>query len=145
MKPEMRPSKILKEAKATIYEQEMPLSIKRSAWELFQHELQNTNPATSKIFTPRKALSNTLKWMTQQKKRQVAALKKLTPMQKKILRMLVEEGLTQKQMTLRLQRSPTAIKHHMSQMKIKVGLGSLYQVVAVAVELGWVSAPSVQE
>lgn len=142
----MRSSKILQEAKSTIYAQEeMPLSIKRSAWDLFQHELENINPATSKVFTARKALSNTLKWMAQQKNRQVAALRKLTPTQKKILRLLVEKGLTQKHIALQLQRRQRTIRHHMSQMKIKVGLESLYQVVAVAVELGWVSAPPVKE
>jgi DNA-binding NarL/FixJ family response regulator len=141
----MRSTKILQEAKATIFAQEMPLSIKRSAWALFQHELQRTDPVTSKTFKVRKALSNTLKWMEHQKKRKMAALKKLTPTQKNILRLLVEKGLTQKEMALQLQRAPRTIKHHMGQIKIKVGMESLYQVVAVAVELGWVSAPQVEE
>jgi len=141
----MSSPKILREARSTIYAQEMPLSIKHSAWALFKHELNNINPATSKPFTHRKALSNTLKWMEHQKKRKVAALKKLTPMQNKIVHMLVEEGLTQKQISLNLNKGSTTIKHHLRQIRMKVGVASMYQVVAVAVELGWVSAPPVQE
>lgn len=134
----------LKLARATIFAHEIPLSIKRSAWALFQHELDRMNPATSKAFSQRKALSNTLRWMAQQKKRQEKKLKKLTPTQNKIIHMLVVEGLTQKQMALRLNRELRTIKHHFAQIKIKVGLASMYQVVAVAVELGWVSAPEVE-
>ena len=83
--------------------------------------------------------------MEHQKKRKVAALKKLTPMQNKIVHMLVEEGLTQKQISLNLNKGSTTIKHHLRQIRMKVGVASMYQVVAVAVELGWVSAPPVQE
>ena len=47
----MRRSKIMQQAKETIDSQEAtPLSIKRSAWILFQHQLSRTNPATGKLF-----------------------------------------------------------------------------------------------
>jgi DNA-binding NarL/FixJ family response regulator len=141
----MRSSKILREARSTIYAQEIPLSIKHSAWVLFQHELNKLNPATAKPFTIKRALSNTLEWMEHQKERRQTALKTLTPMQKKIVRMLVEEGLTQKQISLNLHKGSTTIKHHLRQIRMKVGVASMYQVVAVAVELGWVSAPPVRE
>ena len=133
---------MMQEAKQTIYAQEeMSLSIKRSAWTLFQHELGHINPATSKPYTPRKALSNVLKWMALQKARQDEALKNLTPTQRKLIYFLVVEGLTQKQMALRMDRELVTIKQHFAQIRTKLGVESLYQVVAVAVERGWVNAP----
>jgi DNA-binding NarL/FixJ family response regulator len=133
-------------ARQTIYAQEkIPLSIKRTAWILYQHELTRVDPRTCKPFIPRKALSNTLKWMAFQKERQEAGLKQLSPMQTQILEMLVHEGLSQKQIAHALQRNPDTIKHHCERIRRKVGVNSMYQVVAVAVDLGWVTAPQVQE
>jgi DNA-binding NarL/FixJ family response regulator len=120
---------------------DMSLGIKRSAWLLFQHELGKTNPATSKPFTVRRALSNTLKWMRQQKARQDAALQQLTPTQRTIIRLVVEEGLTQKEVALRLGRELVTIKKHVAEIRSRMGVSSLYQVVAVAVERGWVNTP----
>jgi DNA-binding NarL/FixJ family response regulator len=128
-------------ARRIIFSQEMiPLSIKRTALFLFEHELEREQPRTEN-----EALSNTLKWMRIMKHRQEAGLLQLTPMQKKIIELLVYEGLTQKQIALRLERDPNTIKHHCTRIRKKVGVDSMYQVVAVAVDLGWVTAPQVQE
>ena len=131
----------LKQARQIIFSQEMvPLSIKRTAWFLYQHELKRAQPRTAG-----NALSNTLRWMRLMKLRQEAGLLEITPMQKKIIELLVYEGLTQKQIALRLERDPDTIKHHCERIRKKVGVDSMYQVVAVAVDLGWVMAPQVQE
>jgi len=128
-------------AKQIIYSQTLSLSIKRSAWILFRHELISVDPKTGRLFTRRKALANVLKWARAQKSRLDAGLKQLSPMQMKIVEMLVVEGLTQKQMALRLKRDPSTIKHHCERIRKKVGVASMYQVVAVAVDQGWVTAP----
>ncbi len=142
----MSPSKkSVAKARQIIFAQEMiSLSIKRTAWILLQHELIREDPQTCKPFTLRKALSNTLKWISMQRHRQEAGLRQLSPMQKKIIEMLVIEGLTQKQIAYQLKRDPDTIKHHCERIRKKVGVESMYQVVAVAVELGWVTAPQVK-
>lgn len=136
--------KSMTNARNIIYSQTMSLSIKRSAWILFRHELTRLDPKTGRTFTRRKALANVLKWANAQKSRLDAGLKQLSPMQIKIVEMLVMEGLTQKQIALRLQRDPNTIKHHCERIRKKVGVESMYQVVAVAVDQGWVIAPQPQ-
>lgn len=136
----MSPSKkSMTKARQIIYAQTMSLSIKRTAWILFRHELTRVDPKTSQPFTRRKALTNVLKWASAQKSRQEAGLKQLSPMQMKILEMLVAEGLTQKQIAYQLKRDPATIKHHCERIRKKVGVDSMYQAVAIAVDLGWVT------
>ena len=130
-------------ARQTIHAQETPRSIKHSAWYLFRHQLADIDPLTSVEI--KQALAHTLAWMQEQKARQEAALKRLTPMQNKILHLLVEEGLTQKQMALRLNRKRSVIQHHYAQIRLKMGVPSMYQAVAVAVESGWVNAPHIKK
>ena len=128
-------------AHQTIYAQDALLSVKRSAWALYRHELAQTNPLTHRPYTRREALSNVLRWMQLQKKRGTMARIELTPTQSKILQLLVTEGLTYKEIALRLGRKSSTIKNHMAQMRTRVGLNSTPQVIAVAVEYGWVGAP----
>jgi DNA-binding NarL/FixJ family response regulator len=131
------------QAQETIRNQEdIPLSIKRSAWILFQHELRQTNPATGKQFTARKALSNVLKWMAGQKARQ--NFRQLTPKERELIGLLVE-GLTQKQMAFELGCELVTVKRHFSRIRRKIGVISTYQVVAVAIARGWVNAPKMDE
>ena len=118
------------------------MPIKRSAFVLFRHELSRNNPHTSRPFTPHQALLNVLKWMTGQKAMQ--NFRQLTPKERELICFLVE-GLTQKQMALELGCDPVTIKRHFSQIRRKVGAISTYQVVAVAVERGWVNVPVMEE
>lgn len=140
----MSPSKkSMTKARQIIYSQAMSLSIKRSAWILFRHNLTQIDPKTGRLFTRRKALANVLKWSSAQQSRLDTGLRQLSPMQIKIVEMLVRDGLTQKQIALQLHRDPDTIKHHCERIRKKVGVESLYQVVAVAVDQGWVTAPQV--
>ncbi len=143
---DMSPTKqSIAKSRQFIYAQLMPLSIRHTAWFLFCHELKRIDGKTGQRYTERKARANVLKWMVMQKTHQEAGLRKLSPMQKKIIELLVLEGLTQKQVAFRLKRSPDTIKIHCERIRKKVGMDSMYQVVAVAVDLGWVLAPQVQE
>lgn len=136
----------MQEAKQTIFNQEdMPLSVKRSAWTLFQHQLGQINPATAKPYTPRKALSNVLKWMAIQKSRHEEGLKRLTATHKKILHLLATEGLTHRQIAYRLGSTPRMIKWHYAQIREHLHVDSMHQAVAIAVFEGWISLPPVND
>ena len=132
-------------AKQTIYGQEVSLAVRHSAWFLFQHQLSTINPRTERRFTYNKALSNTLDWLSEQKAREDAALNQLTTLQKQIMRLLVEEELTQKEMALKLGCSREAIKHNYRRIKRKLGVVSMYRAAAIAMERGWVNASQVEE
>lgn len=134
---------VLDHCRNTIFSHQIPLAIRRSAWSLFLHELTRINPRTSKPFTPRRALSNVLKWMAGQKAMN-SYKTKLTPRESKLVRLLVE-GLTQKEMALELGCAHKTVKAHLAHVRKKIGVVSTYQVVAVAVEQGWVIAPRIQD
>lgn len=65
----------------------------------------------------------------------------LKPIQKKILYLLVYEGFTQGQAALKLHRSHETVKHDCVEIRRKLGVDSFLQVVAIAVEQGWIPAP----
>ena len=69
---------------------------------------------------------------------------KLTPRESRLVRLLVE-GLTQKEMALEVGCAEKTVKRHLAQVRVKIGVVSTYQVVAVAVEQGWVVAPRIRE
>src|SRR5687768_3440705 len=115
----------LKNARQTIYAQDALLSVKRSAWALYQHELTQINPLTHRRNTPRRALSNILRWMALQKKRGRMATIDLTPAQKRVLSLLVGEGLTRKEIALRLGKKPVTIDWHMKQISNRLGVHSV--------------------
>lgn len=73
----------------------------------------------------------------------IGKLKALTPTQLIILRMMTEEGLSQKQISIRLQKSRTSIKRHYNHMRARLGLTSIHQVIAFAVSRGWIKAPAI--
>ena len=137
--------KSMENAYETIYAQNALLSVKRSAWSLYQHELTQINPLTHRRYTARKALSNVLRWMAIQKKRGPMALIELTPTQSKILQLLVTEGLSRRQIAHRLNRTERMVQFHCAEIRTRFGLSTMPQVVAVAVEYGLVAAPQVKE
>lgn len=132
-------------ARATIYAQPALLSVKRSALALYRHELTRIDPETKKRYTHHKALHQTLRWMAIQMKRGDMSDIQLTTIQEKIVRLLVLEGLPAKAIAVRLGKSHGTIKKNLSEIRARTGLNSTYQVIAVAVEYGWVSAPLLKE
>lgn len=125
-------------ARQTIYDQEAPLAVRRSAWVLYQHELGRINPATCRPYTQRRALTNVLKWIAGQRVQKHH--KRLTPTEQRVVRLLVE-GMTQKQTAMELGCKRETVKTHLTNIRRKLGMCSTYQVIAVAVEHGWVRAP----
>jgi DNA-binding NarL/FixJ family response regulator len=134
----------LENARETIYTQDALLSVKRSAFALYQHELTQINPLTHRHYTPRQALKNILRWMALQRKRGDMYQIQLTPTQQKILQMYVE-GLSRRQIAYRLNKTERTIQFHCAEIRTRLGLNTLHQVVAVAVEYGLVAAPQLQK
>jgi DNA-binding NarL/FixJ family response regulator len=131
-------------AKEIIFAQEALLSIKRSAWVLYQHEVTQVNPLTKRRYTPRQALRNVLRWMAIQKKRGTMSRIEFTSIQTTILQLLVVEGLTYKEIALQQGVKLGTIMDHMARIRAKMGLRSTHQVVAVVVEYGLVGVPRLE-
>lgn len=131
----------LERARETIYTQDALLSVKRSAWALYQYEMKRINPRTQRRFTRRQALANILRWMSIQKNRGKMSTVQLSPTQKRIVGLIASEGLTRKQVASRLNMSENTLKTHLNRIKHSIGVSSLHQVVAIAVEYGWACAP----
>src|SRR5688572_13670089 len=118
-------------------EENVSLGVKRSAKFLFDHEMKKRRPST-----PRKALQRVLRWMAEQRAQSMAIY--LTPAELRIVMLLVH-GLTLKQISLEVGTSFRAVKKHMQNVRKKTGTLSTYQVIAVAVDRGWVQAPRVDD
>lgn len=132
-------------ARAMINAQPTRLSVKRSALALYRHELMRIDPETKKRYTHRKALHQILRWMAIQMKRGSMSDIQLTTIQENIVRLLVLEGLPAKAIAVRLGKSHSTIKKNLTEIRTRTGLNSTYQVIAVAVEYGWVPAPMLKE
>ena len=122
--------------------EDVSLGIRQSAWILFQHEISRIDPETGRPYTARRALNNVLRWMAGQRARDLAV--RLTPAELRIMKLLVE-GLTLKQVALEVGVSQRSVTRHMKNVRRKTGTVSMYQVIAVAVDRGWVRAPRVDE
>jgi DNA-binding CsgD family transcriptional regulator len=131
------------EAQQIIYAQEVSLRVKRTAWELFQHEQRRINPNTKKRYTTRKALTNVLKWIAGQAAKEKLS-PQLTPTERKILQLAVE-GLAQKEIALELGCTLRTVQAHFTSMRMKAKVRSTPQLAALAVERGWVKAPKVDD
>lgn len=128
----------LQQARQIIESQEnVPLGVKRSACFLFEHEMKKSHHPT-----PRQALHNVLRWMDEQRRQNMII--HLTPAELRIVMLLVE-GLTLKQISLEIGTSFRSVKRHMQNVRRKTGTVSMYQVIAVAVDRGWVRAPRVND
>ena len=133
----------IEEAHDSIFALEnVSLGIKRSAWMLIQHEISRTDPATGRPYTARRALRNVERWIAGQQARSMII--HLTPAELRIVKLLVE-GLTLKQVALEAGISFRVVKRHMQNVRRKTGTVSMYQVIAVAVDRGWVRAPRLDE
>lgn len=65
----------------------------------------------------------------------------LTPIQERVLYLIVYEGMTQEQAAIELHRSRETVKRYCINLRKQLGVDSFYQVVAIAVSKGWISAP----
>lgn len=131
----------ISQARKTIFSQEVPLPIRRSAWKLFRHEIERIDPKTKRAPTPKRALERVIAWMIVQSEREAKSNFKLSTIQKRLLYLIVVEGFTQNQAALELDRSRETVKKYCINLKKQLGVDSFYQVVAIAVYKGWIPAP----
>jgi DNA-binding NarL/FixJ family response regulator len=139
MMPTQRPS-AHHIARSTIEAQRISQRVRASAWQLYEHELDRMDPHTGKPYTPRKALRNVMLWIEGQRKQQEKAKCSPTPRQRLVLQMMVS-GMKQNQIAERLGISVRTLKYHFSSMKSRLGVETLYQVVAISVQEGWIKPP----
>jgi DNA-binding CsgD family transcriptional regulator len=136
------PPQIIDVAKETIFEQTSLLTaIRRTAWWLFCHELSRKDPETGKLYTPYKALDNALKWMGEQSEMLERVKQEPTQMQRRLLQMLAE-GKSGKQIALEIGIHEQTLRTHFSRMRSRIGVETMYQLIAVGVKKGWVRVPS---
>lgn len=140
------PSLSIPEAKEIIFRAEdIPLPIKRSAWRLFLHEIEKRDPKRKRAVSPKKALEAILAWMEVKKNQEDRAAYKINSMQRRILYLIIVEGFTRSQAAIHLDRSPETIKQYCINLRKQLGVDSFYQVVAIAIDRGWVPPPSALE
>ncbi len=128
-------------AKETIFEQtSLLMAIRRTAWWLFCHELNRKDPRTGKAYTPYKALENVLKWMAEQSEMLERVKREPTQMQRRLLQMLAD-GKSGKQIAMEMGIHEQTLRTHFSRMRSRIGVETMYQVVAVSVKKGWIKVP----
>ncbi len=130
-----------KQAKGTIYDQPLPLRVRETAWWLYQYELRRIDPATKKPYAPHKALEHTLKWMYEQLL--LIESQKLRPndKQRRMLQMLAE-GMSEKQIAHALGMSASTARATFLRLRTRLGMQSMYQLMAHAVQRKWVELQS---
>ena len=134
----MKSAVALDDAKAIIFSQDVPRNLQRSGLLLFEHECGRTDPETGKKFTKSKALANVLEWMLESRvRRERSRRMMLTPMERQVLQMLVN-GLTQRQISIELKKNIRNVRRCFTRVRKRLGVGTLYQVIAISVSYGWV-------
>jgi DNA-binding NarL/FixJ family response regulator len=124
------PSVTIEKAKERIFSREAPLGIRRSALLLFDIETRKRIPLDT-------SLSNVLRWMDGCLEKQKRAQTMLTPLEKRILQMLVD-GFTQQKVAEELGRNVRNTKRHFANIRRRLGVKTMYQAVALCVSYGWV-------
>lgn len=123
-----------KYAKDLIFAQPAPAAVKQSAWMLYQHEMAKTKPTP---YNNEKALTNVLLWMDEQRLLMELLKKSPTDEQRRMLQMLAD-GMSQKQVAHALGENVRTTRVQFMRMRNRLGMDSLYQLMAIAVEKGWV-------
>ncbi len=131
------PQVIPTQPRDVIFAQLVPLGVRRSAWLLYQHEIDRIDPATGKNYRPRKALRNVLAWIDEQRLLLELIKQRPTPTQLRLLQMMVD-GMTQKEIAFVLGKNVATTKLHFSHLRERLGVGTLYQAIAIATKRGWV-------
>ena len=128
----LQSSVTIEEAKERIFAQEAPLNLRRSALLLFEHERTKAEPNPVAA-----ALSNVLRWMSERQTKQKRARMMLTPLEHKMIQMLVD-GLPQQKVAEELDINVRNAKRHFANVRRRLNVKTMYQAVALCVSYGWV-------
>lgn len=133
-----KPSPFMAKAEKVIFSQQgLLMAVRRTAWFLFCHEMTRKDPATGTLYTPRKALSNTLRWMDEQAEFMERVKQEPTQLQRRMLQMLAN-GMSGKQIAYKLGIHEKTIRTYFRRLKAKLGVETMYQVVGISVKMGWI-------
>lgn len=120
-------------AQKTIYaRKDVPVRVRDSAWMLFLHELEKATDEQS-------LLEAVLAWLDEQRKMEARRRMEPSTMERKMLAMLACDGLTMKEIAGRTGRALNTTKHRFLRMRRRYGNLTMYQLVALSVERGWVT------
>lgn len=110
---------------------------------LFEHELDRLNPATNEKHTEQEALENVLSWMAHQKR--INGMVRLSSLERIILHLMVYDGLSMKQIALRLGKSYPQIKQTAYAIRAKMNATTMVQAAVRAAQMGWKSTSHLEE
>jgi DNA-binding NarL/FixJ family response regulator len=127
-----------KHAKDMIFAQEVPPGVKQTAWWLYQHE---RNKVKATPYNDEKVLASVLAWMDEQRLFIETLKMGPTDEQRRRLQMLAE-GMSQKQIAHALGQNVGTTRAYFTRLRARLGMDTLYQLMATAVERGWVKLKS---
>lgn len=124
--------KILDQSKEAIFSQQsLLMAIRRTAWWLFIHEMENG-------YTHYEALDNVLLWMAEQSEMLERVKREPTQMQRRMLQMLAD-GKSGKQIARELGKNEQTLRGHFRRVRTRLGVDTMYQVMAISVKKGWIT------
>jgi DNA-binding NarL/FixJ family response regulator len=124
-------------AREMIFAQPLPLGVRRSAWWLYLHELSRLDPATGRNYTRHRAIKNVLGWMREQQVL-IERMKQHPTQTQLLLLQMLADGKTQKEIAFELGKNYGTLALHFMHLRRRLGVETLYQVVAISVKRGWV-------
>jgi DNA-binding CsgD family transcriptional regulator len=128
--PTMQP--IIDDARAKIHSRhDVRMRIRQSGYSLYLHEL-------AKRKSPDEALRAVMLWLDDQCRIEAKRRLEPTPLEKRLLQMLVQDGMTMKQIAFKTGRNLGTTKANFKRIRKRLGDITLYQLVALSVERGWV-------
>lgn len=125
-------------AREVIYARhDVPLRVRDAALWLYGHELKkmrrpNENAALQ-------VMERILQWVNHQKRMEMKRRLEPTETERRILHMLIVDGMTMKQIALKTGQQLGAVKLRFGRMRSRLGNLTLYQLVALSVERGWIT------
>jgi len=109
-------------------------NVRVSACWLYIHEVAKAPDIAAAEYV----LVSVLRWMDEQREKEARQRLEPTSLERHLLHMLINDGLTMKEIALRNHKSTTTTKQHFKRMRSRLGDVTLYQLVALSVERGWV-------
>lgn len=111
---------------------DVSVKVRDSAWFLFEHELRKAPQCEEPV------LVAVLAWIDDQHLLEARRRLEPTLLERQLLHMLIREGLTMKQIALKTGKRVGTTKQHFNRMRTRLGNLTLYQLVALSVEQGWI-------
>lgn len=123
----------LQQARDLIFSRkDVPVRVRSCAWWLYGHELEKAPHLGESV------LAAVLRWMDEQRLLEARRRLEPNPLELRLLRLLICDGLTIKQIALQTGRRTGTMRLRFKRMRERLGDLTMYQLVALSVERGWV-------